>query len=148
MILQRPQVYYDFQKYLYIYISYWNIFYPFLMAYKKSIFKYNFTNFRHHCAKFLPGSQIINDSSSHKLHLDRFGSLRTNYCIAEILASHYKLEKHDPYKGPSLYYVTIFSDFFWPTHPPTHPLCQHKYSTECQQKLPFSEPIHPVLLLT
>ena len=73
-------------------------------------------NFWNHCAKFLPGSQIINDSSSHKLHLDRFGSLRTNYCIAEILASHYKLENHDPYKGPSLYYFRIFWKFFWPTH--------------------------------
>ena len=82
---------------------------------KKAYLNTTSQKFWHRCAKFLPGSQIINDSSSHKLHLDRFGSLRTNYCIAEILASHYKLEKHDPYKGPSLYYVGIFWDFFWTT---------------------------------
>ena len=29
-----------------------------------------------------------------------------------------------------------------------HPLCQQKYSTEQQPKLPFSDPTHPVLLLT
>ena len=40
------------------------------------------------------------------------------------------------YYGPSLYYVSTFLNFFRPTHP----LCQHKYSTERQQKLPFAEP--------
>ena len=30
----------------------------------------------------------------------------------------------------------------------THPLCQHKYSTECQQKWPFPKPKHPVHMLT
>ena len=30
----------------------------------------------------------------------------------------------------------------------THPLCQHKYSTECQQSWPFCRPTHPVLWLT
>ena len=32
---------------------------------------------------------------------------------------------------------------------PTHYICQHKlYSNERQQKRPFSEPTHPVFLLT
>ena len=115
MILQRLQVSYDFQKKILIWIPFWNISYAFLKAYKKAYLNTTSQKFWHRCAKFLPGSQIINDSSSHKLHLDRFGSLRTNYCIAEILASHYKLEKHDPYKWPSLYYVGIFWDFFWTT---------------------------------
>ena len=49
-----------------------------------------------------------------------------------------------PARGPSLYYVSIFLAFLDPTHPPY----QHKYSTERQQKLSFSRPTHPVLLLT
>ena len=47
-------------------------------------------------------------------------------------------------KGPSKYYVSTFLDLFWPTHPS----CQHKYSTERQQKLSFFKPTHPFLLLT
>ena len=44
----------------------------------------------------------------------------------------------------------ITSAHFWtfldpPTHTPTHPLGQHKYNTECQQKLQLFEPTHPVL---
>ena len=35
-------------------------------------------------------------------------------------------------KGPSLYYVGIFLDFFWPSHPNVS-----IKSTEPQQKLPF-----------
>ena len=39
----------------------------------------------------------------------------------------------DIVKAPSQYYVSIFLDFFWPTHR----LCQYTYSTDCQQKWPF-----------
>ena len=39
-------------------------------------------------------------------------------------------------KGPSMYYVSTFLDFSCPIQP----LCQHKYITERQKILPFSEP--------
>ena len=41
-----------------------------------------------------------------------------------------------PHQGPSIYYVSIYMDFF----SPTNSLVQHTYSTECQKKLPLSEP--------
>ena len=37
--------------------------------------------------------------------------------------------------GPSIYYVRIILDFFWPTHSN-----QHKYSTERQKNWQFSRP--------
>ena len=44
--------------------------------------------------------------------------------------------------GPFLCYVITFLFFFGPTHPPTivHYVSINNYSTERQQKLPFSEP--------
>ena len=46
-------------------------------------------------------------------------------------------------KKASIYYVSIFWTFL-----DDHPLCQHKYSTECQQKWPFSELTQPHIMLT
>ena len=44
------------------------------------------------------------------------------------------------------YHPYITAAYFWTFL--IHPLCQHKYCTECQQKWPFSDPTHRVLLLT
>ena len=42
----------------------------------------------------------------------------------------------------------ITSAYFWPFWTQTHPLYQHKYSTQRQQKGPFFRPTNPVLLMT
>ena len=81
-------------------------------------------------------------------HLDYFLSQKKHNMMGSTWCNSYAKYAYFPPQGASLYSMHITSSLRQHSFFLTHPLCQHKCSTERQQKLPFSDPTHLVLLLT